>query len=282
MPLAVVYWIGGVFGSLDYIVSGQKRRQKMSKNVISVFGCDEKEAEEIVKLNIRNHCRNVLELMKYPQITPENISTFLDFDGIEYLDQEFKKGRGVLLLTAHFGAKQALQIGLGIKGYPVNQIHYHMDREELSWIQKYISQKQRMKIEKRIPTNFISSKGFMRGAYQCLKDGQILIVAGDGIGLKSHMDKSYFPLDFLGHKMLFPTSIISLARRTGAAVLPAFAIRDEGIKHKIVIGPPIKMDAESNEDIFREFVRILEQHILRIPHLWEFWEEYEQGNLIPT
>ena len=282
MPFSVVYWLGGLLGSLDFHFTNRKQVQKMSANIAKVFGCGRKEAQKTIKLNFQNHFRNVLELIKYPQITDKNLSHLLYFEGINYLDNELEKGKGVILLTAHFGAKQALQIGLGTKGYQVNQIHYHMTLEELSWVQKHISQRQRMRIEKQIPTNFIPAKSFMRSAYKCLKDNQILIIAGDGIGLKNHMDKSYLPFDFLGDKMLFPTGVVSLARRTGASILPVFVIRDEGAKHKVVIKRPMDINSKSVEEAFQKFVEILEEYVRKYPFLWEFWEEFERGNLIPA
>jgi lauroyl/myristoyl acyltransferase len=78
---------------------------------------------------------------------------------------------------------------------------------------------------------------------------------------------------------LFPSNIISLAKRTGASVLPIFVIRDR-IKHKIVIEPAIEINSKSNEDAFEEFVKILEKYIRQYPSLWEFWEEFEEGVLI--
>ena len=251
----------------------------MSEHVAQVFGCNQKQAAKTVRRNLQNHFRNVLELIKYPRITPPNISDLLYFDGIDYLDNELKKGKGVILLTAHFGAKQALQIGLGLKGYRVNQINYHMSSEELSWVQKYISQKQRIKIEEQIPVNFIPVNGFMRSAYECLKNNQILIIAGDGIGLKSHMDKSYLPFDFLGAKMLFPTGMASMARRTGAVVIPVFDIR-ENSKHRIVFEQSINVEHQTDIDSVTEYVRLLEKYVRQHPALWEFWEEFEEGNLI--
>ncbi len=281
LPFIVVYWIGGVMGDVDYFISGRKRVWKMRTNVSNTFGINGKKAKNIVRKNLRNHLCNVLELMKYPNLNRQRIASLVHYDGINHLNTALEKGKGVILLTAHFGAKQLLQVALGLQGYELNQINFHMNEEELSYIQKQISQRQRISIEKLLPLNFILAKGFMRPVFNCLKKNEVLIIAGDGIGLKRHMDTSYSPFDFLGKKMLFPTNAVVLAERTGAIIVPVFVIREK-TKHRIVFEPPVNCDCGSGEHVetVKKYVILLEKYVRRYPYLWEFWEEFDEENLL--
>lgn len=270
-------------GYADYYLSGRTRIRKMCKNISDVFGEGENKAKKIVRQNLQNHLRNILELIKYPQIDRQSISSFVHYEGIAYLNAALEKGNGVILLTAHFGAKQFLQVALGLGGYPLNQINFHMGKEELSYIQKKISQKQRVNIEKQIPINFISAKGFLRPVFNCLKKNEILIIAGDGIGLKRHIDKSYSSFDFLGKKMLFPTRSASLAKRTGALIVPVFVVR-ETAKHRIFFELPLsdsQSDSQNEElSLIGQYVQSLEKYVRKYPSLWEFWEEFDEDNIV--
>ncbi len=279
MPFAAIYRLGTVMGNIDLILSGKRRIQKMSRNISSAFNDSNANVKGIIKRNLQNHIINVLEFIKYPQLNRKNISQILSLEGLEYLDKELSKGNGVILVTAHFGAKQMLQVGLGLAGYKITQINYHMSEDELSFIQKEVSQKHRKRIEEKIPAEFVSSDGFMRSAFKCLKDNRILIIAGDGIGIAGHMKKGYAPMDFLGNPTLFPSNITGLAKRTGASIVPAFVVREQR-KHKIVIHPSIDNIKESDNDIMNDYITILEEYIRTFPHLWEFWEEFEEGILI--
>lgn len=276
VPFSVIYWVGGVLGNIDYILSGRKRTKRMVKNISLVFRNDEKEASRIIRRNLQNHCRTVLEFMKYPQINGANLAKVVSFDGREFLDAELNKGNGVILSTAHYGAKQLLQVALGHKGYPINQINYHMSEDALSFIQKNISQKQRMIIEEKIPCTFISARGFLRSAYRCLKNREVLIIAGDGSGMNEYMEKSFLPFDFLGKKMLFPTGPVSLAKRTGASMIPVFVVREKS-RHRIIFESPINIFGERN---IEHYVAVLERYVRQYPALWEFWEEFERGYLL--
>jgi KDO2-lipid IV(A) lauroyltransferase len=279
VPIYYIYWVGGILGDLDYLVSGSGRINKMAKNLSLVFGSDTKELKKIVRKNLQNHGRNVLEFIKYPQLNSKNMGRFLSFENLEYLEKEISKQKGVILATAHIGAKQLILVGLGLKGYKLNQMNYHMNASELSYVQKNISQRHRKKIEKSIPADFISSNQFLRPAMNCLKENQILVVAADGIGLRAHMNSGYSAFSFFGNQVLFPSKVISLARRTGSPIVPTFVIRNKR-RHRIIFEPAIEMGAESDQDVFRGYIKILEKYIGQYPHLWEFWEEFEEGTMM--
>lgn len=280
LPSVLIYWLGGVMGDVDYYVSGKKRIWKIRKNIAMALGINEKRAGKIARKSFQNHLRNMLELMKYPQLNNHRLSGMVAYDGLDFLNKAVKNGKGVILLTAHFGAKQLLQVALGHKGYPLNQINFHMDEKELTYIQKKISQRQRINIEKNIPVKFIGAKSFMRPVYKCLQNNEILIIAGDGIGLKRHMDlSSCHPFDFLGKKMLLPVNYFHLAKRTGALIVPVFVIREK-TTHRIVFNPALNIDSEKNIEVLNVFIQALEKNILTYPFLWEFWEEFDEDNLL--
>ena len=279
MPFSVVYRMGTAMGYIDYLFSGGKRIARMENNLSKVFKDNRQEIKRIVINNLQNHCRDVLEFIKYPQLNQKNLPKLLSIEGVEVLDKELSKGKGVIIFTSHFGAKQLLQPGLGHRNYKINQIYYHMNHDELTFIQKNVAQRQRQKIEEKIPATFISADGFMRSAYKCLMRNEILIIAADGIGLPEHMNKGYSPFSFLEERVLFPSNTVSLAKRTGASIVPAFVTR-EGTRHKIIFEPALEVNSTSIENTFQKFVKILEKYILKYPSLWEFWEEFEEGNLI--
>jgi KDO2-lipid IV(A) lauroyltransferase len=281
MPLNLVSLIGGWLGDLDYRISSPKRIARMSGNISSALGVTAQDARRIVRQNLKIHMLNNLELMKYPKVTKAKIDDLVTFEHLDRLDCALQKGKGVILMTAHFGAKQLLQIALGLHGYPTNQIHYHMRSDELTFIQKHVAQRQRMRIEAQIPINFISAKGFLRSAFKCLQDNQVLIMAGDGVGLKQYMDKSYHSFEIFNKLMLFPIGPVAMARRTGAALLPVFVVRKK-IGHRIVFETPLRLVERQETEAIATYVKLLELYIRQYPWQWEFWEEFDETVLLTT
>lgn len=279
LSMRTLYRVGTAMGDLDYVCFDHARTRKMLRNVCLALQYERKDARRVVRENLRNNYRNVLELAKYPQLIGAEMVAGVEPRGLEHLDAGLKKGKGVILMTAHFGAKQVLQAALASRGYRINQINYHKSESELSFIQKRVSQKQRLKIEEQIPVKFISASGFLRPVFQCLKANEVLIIAADGNGLKEHMDESHAPFEFLGQRMLFPAKLASLACRTGASAVPVFSIR-EGPRHAIVFEPPLTTEGRSEDEVVRQYVAVLEKYVRRYPELWEFWEEFEEGWLL--
>lgn len=264
-------------GDVNYWISGSKKRKKIRKNISKVFG-DER-SKRILKNIFRNHSRNVLELIKYPQLDQEKIAPHLEFKHKEIIDKESEKGRGLVLMTAHFGAKQFLQIALGLNGFNMTQVNYHMGRHELTAVQKKISQKNRKRIEKSMPINFISAKSFLRPIFRLLDNGEIIIIAGDGTGQKRHMDKSFVEFEFLGKSVLFPTNIVPLARKAKVKIIPVFVVRQKS-KHIIIFEKPLDIKEKSRTVAVRQYVELLEGYIRNYPSQWEFWEEFDEDNLV--
>jgi KDO2-lipid IV(A) lauroyltransferase len=276
-----VWALGGLIGRLDWLASGAGRIAAMAANAARGLGLGRAAALAMVRANLMNHARNVLEFIKYPQLTRDNLERVVSFEGLERLQAARAGGRGVLLATAHFGAKQLLQPALGLLGIPLNQMHYHMQAEELTWVQVKVAQRQRQRVEDRLPCRFLAADRFLRPALEALKNGEVLIVAADGVGLKAHMDRGYQELTFLGQPMLFPVGLLALARKTGAALLPAFVVR-EGWLHRIVIGPELDLAGGDDRTVYAQYVAALESQVRARPELWEFWEEFDERTLLKS
>jgi phosphatidylinositol dimannoside acyltransferase len=276
MPPQAIPLAGALMGRLDLLLSGRGRTTRMSRNIATALNLDESAARRVLLANLANHAMNMLEFLRYPRMDAARCARAVDWEGREHLDAALAQGRGVVLCTAHFGAKQLLQVALGHAGYAVNQINYHLPESNLSWAQARVSQRWRRRIEESIPCRFISAGAFMRDAFRCLRRNELLIVAADGAGIRELMDDSFQPRRFLGRAMRFPTNYVSLAARTGAALLPVFAVRD-GRRHRLVFHPPL---AAEGEQAVRDYVALLENHVRRRPDLWEFWEEFQEGELL--
>ena len=276
LPLRAACALGALLGRGDMLLSGRRRVSRMRDNIAAGLNVDARRAQEILLANLRGHAMDMVEFLKYPQMTSEKCRNWVAWEGREHVDEALRSGRGVMLCTAHFGAKQAFQVALGHAGYRVNQINYHLEPDQLSFVGRRVAQRQRLRIEESIPCRFISARGFLRGAFRCLQENEILIVAADGVGLRELMDDSFRPLPFLGKTMRFPTNYVSLARRTGASLIPVFCVRDAW-RHRVVFHSPLSGDDSA---IVEQYVALLEQYVRRHPHLWEFWEEFVEGELL--
>ena len=221
MTFKMVGFVGKATGFLDYLLF-RKRSERIANNLRHAFRneLNDRTCRKTVRKILSNHYTLILEFFKYPQIDEKNISSIVDIEGLENLDNALSQGRGAIIGHCHFGAKLLLIISLGLKRYQINQIAYHMPKEELTYIREKVSLKQRLRIESRFKVNYLYLGNSMRRVFSCLENNEVLMVAMDGKGNLTKAFSGSVCVGFLGQKAYFPGGIPTLSRRKQTPVLP--------------------------------------------------------------
>jgi len=166
---------------------------------------------------------------------------------------------------------------LGLKGYKVNQIEGPVI-EGLSAFGDYCA-RQKVALEKSIPATLINGRQFLRPAFDALRNNEIVMMAGDGMGGGKFLGRQ-LSINFLGHRLKFPAGPVVLASKTGASLLPLFTVRNEGdTPYRAILHPPLAVRHERlrEEEVLicmEEFVALLEKYVMKYPFLWHFWDEF--------
>jgi lauroyl/myristoyl acyltransferase len=106
----------------------------------------------------------------------------------------------------------------------------------------------------------------VRPILSAMEANQILLIAGDG--LRATEFKT-FPV--LGNDYPIPTGFVKIALVTGATVLPVFSTPEKG-RIRTTIHPPLRLDSnERIETNLQGYVDVLNEQLLRTPHLWLRW-----------
>jgi KDO2-lipid IV(A) lauroyltransferase len=258
-------------------------------NLLETYGrsLTKAQALQIARQNIQRHYIEHMELYKYATLNTANLSRHITFEGLDHLEQALRQGRGVILVHMHYGCKQFPLVALGMMGYDVSQIGYRDTEEEThSWVHKNVHLRIRMRLENQFRVKHIHVGKSLRPAYETLKHNGILMITGDGIGGVRGAGENYLPLPFLGQTMLFPPGPARMARTTGAVMLPLFCVQQKDFTHLAVIEEPIAMQRTDDRkhdvrEITAQYARVFETFVNRHPEHWMFWEEFQEGVLIP-
>ncbi len=148
-------------------------------------------------------------------------------------------------------------------GYPADIIVRPLDNKYLDrLVNKY-----RTKYGNRL----IPKKNATKAVLRSLNQGQLLgILIDQNVSIG---DRVF--VDFFGQPASTVTGPAVLALRTGAAVIPAFIIRQTEGKHKIIYGQQIELINSGNRqaDIqanMQQFTRAVEECVRKYPEQW-FW-----------
>lgn len=288
-PWRLAYFLGEAVGLADSVIS-RRRRDSIARNLRAVYGSrmTAAEARRIAVRNIQRHYIEHMEFYKYAKLTPANVSRHIRFEGLERLDAALEAGKGAILVHMHYGSKQFPLVTLGLMDYPVCQIGYRDETaEDHSWMHKNVHLRVRMRLEDQFRVTHVHVGKSLRPAYETLKRNGVLMITGDGIGGHRGAGESYIPMPFLGRTLLVPQGPARMARTTGAALLPLFCVQQPDYTHTAIIEAPIRQQLTDNRDAdvrqtTGEVMRIFETYINRHPEHWMFWEEFQEGCLIPA
>ena len=265
------------FAFIAYHFSRNKRRV-IENHLLEMF--DGKLDEGLKREIVRGVFHEFWE-EKFSLVLPRSERTVLrgvDIRGMDRLEQALEKGRGVILwesnaLSNRTRSKQILHA----KGFTVHQIHSENHLEGFlnphpskTWVQRQIIKRMLEKFEMQYLKEIIylprsDSLAFTKILLGRLRQNAILCVSGD-----AHGGQKRIPLPLFHHIELFPTGMVSLAKISGAALLPIFCISEETGRKRLVIEPPISIDRglereRGLENGVSQYVRLLESYIRRYP-----------------
>ncbi|MFT4979002.1 MAG: lauroyl/myristoyl acyltransferase [Myxococcota bacterium] len=223
---------------------------EMSEELVALYGDRPlpRDPRDIVRDAYQQAMFNEIEVLRYPDLNPETIDDTVVIEGLEHLDRALSRGKGAIILIGHFGANQMIMPALGHKGYPMSQLSapppvwadiLRETRTTPLW--ERVLQR-RWELEQRLPVNHINVFKFLRPAFTCLQNNEVLGLAFDGGG-----GKSWVKVDMMARTANVSTQPVQLWRKTGAALLPAVVLRPVGRqRHRLVIEPPLQWQPHNN------------------------------------
>ena len=261
LPIRVASAIAAFLGRCAFYILPEYRNIAID-NLTHAFGSDKTPAQirDIAIKVFENLGRNAAELINFPKINKENIDRFINIEGIDIVDGSFAKGKGTIILGAHFGNWEFLGLTLRVKGYPgsavVKKIYFYKYDNWLNYLRR----------EQDI--NVIYRDESPRKMLKILKDNKILGIVSD-----QDIDsvEGVF-VNFFGRPTYTPVGPVVLARATGASIVPTFVIRERR-RHRFVIEKPIELIDTGNKEAdivtnTQAWSNVMESYIRRYPEQW--------------
>lgn len=259
-------WAGVVsrfLGNLLFSFSRKYRAIALS-NLKRAFGREMRyhEIEMLAKQVFANLVLIIFEIGWSLRLDKNRLSKYFKIDGLENIRNAYDKGKGVLVLTAHFGNWELLSIVGAMIEYPVSPVVRPLDFKPLDRF--FIN------LRSRFGGKIIPKRRSLRAILRSLDRREMVVLLMD-----QNMDwyNGVF-VDFMGHRACTNSGLALLALKTQAPVVPVFLIR-ENTGFRAEFGPEIPLiitgdkrkDVESNT---LQYNRIIEDIVRRYPEQW-FW-----------
>lgn len=265
LPLPWLSFAGGMLGDVAYLLMRGKRRQIVYKNLKIVLGSNEnpRKLNHIFQASLQNLGKMTLETISWPRLYAK-MDDWLTVEGEEYLKASLKKGKGVITISTHLGSFTLICGKLAQMGYtlyPITRLPHNKAAAE--FLDNYMS---------RCGVRYIPDKPryvCVKKCRQALKNNEMIFLTTD----LNVIDKDAIFVEFFGYKVPTFKGPAVLAARTGAPVHAMFIVRQKGLRHKIIIDPPLSLKNTGNleRDVVTNMAIITkatEPYILKYPEQW--------------
>jgi KDO2-lipid IV(A) lauroyltransferase len=193
---------------------------------------------------------------RFPNINGQNISEWIRYEGLEHYTEAKKAGRGILFATAHFGNWELSAFAHALMTEPMHIMIRPLDNPRIDGM----VEDRRQLSGNHLIVKWDGARAVLRALHQNQAVGVL-------IDQNTSLQEGVF-VDFFGTPACANTAFAKIAARTGAAVIPGFAVwsEDEG-KYVLKFYPPLEISGDAAEDT-RRLHAVLEQVIREHPGQW--------------
>lgn len=263
MPQSWLYGFAKNISSLGYIIARKQRRIALESLAVA-FGQDktDNQIKQIAKDCFTFMAKAGVELV-FLTDRHKLLKRRVEIVGKEILDNALSKGKGVILVSAHFGNFPLMLARLSLEGYKTAGIMRYMRDERAEKI--FMAKRSRLGI-KTIYSQ--PRKTCVESSIHSLRNNEVLFVPID-----QNFGTGGVFVDFFGRKAATATGPVVLAQRTKATVLPCFIIRQRDDTHKIIIETPLNLEKAPDQRQtvtinIQKLTNTIESYIRRYPSQW--------------
>ena len=260
LPLPAVRTAGAALGRFVHFVDRFHRRIALA-NIARAMPSKPMHEQRLVIRRVFEHFGSVLlELIKFDTLSKAEILRRVDCEGEDRVRQAHAKGRGVLFFTGHFGYWEVHAIAHALRIQPLSVMARPLDNPGLN------------SMLERIRTQTGNSVIYRQGAIRRVLR-ELAANRGVAILIDQHLhtpDAVY--VDFFRRPAATTNALAALALRTGAPVIPVFALPLAHGRYRLVYEHAVEPPSADSPDAVREFTQrctdVLEMNIRRHPELW--------------
>jgi len=257
-------FLARVSGVLWFYFAGV-RRKIVKENLITVLG--KADSKDVKKVFV-NFMRVYGDILNIPNMTKSYIQSMIKVKGLDHFARELNKGKGVILVSPHIGGMELAGIYLTSLGLPLYSVAETAGPgiDFFRFYNRYRGHfgNRLLPLEDRkLPFKLI----------RALKKNKIIVLIGDRDILNSGIT-----IDFFGRKASIPKGIAFLSRKTGAPIMVGLlGLDSDSVRYSGILFEPIYPEKfDSNDELLKEVVRLMEKGIKMYPFQWfvfqRIWE----------
>jgi KDO2-lipid IV(A) lauroyltransferase len=206
--------------------------------------------------------RVAVEWARHDQLTAEEMLARVDFHGLEHLEKALARGRGAIVVTAHYGHWELIPSALRFR-LPHFELTPTGRTLRNPWVQTMVASRR----------NLGGGVVLERDTAEIIHALRRNAAVGILVDLRRSRKRGGILVPFLGQRAWTTHGPATIARRTGAALIPAFTRRSQGVRHRIEFLP--ELEQPRGPDLYADTAavtaalnEVLASFILAEPSSW--------------
>jgi KDO2-lipid IV(A) lauroyltransferase len=260
LPMSAVRLCGHAFGRVMFWLDGAHRRIALDNLARAFPSRSAAERRALTKAMFAHFGGLVFELLKFRSLTRQQMQALMDVEGLERIHAAHARGKGVFFVTGHFGYWEMQAITHPFHSPTIAVMARPLDNPKLhEWLER---------LRTMTGNRVIYRQGALRRVLR-----EVSANNGVAILIDQHIHTSEaVSVDYFGRPAATTSALAALALRTGAAVIPVFALPLPGGRYRFIYEHPVEPPPPDSADPVREFTQrctdVLEMYVRRHPELW--------------
>lgn len=236
----------------DYVFSALKRH-------LALFDA---EARVMTRKVYRSFFENALEMASLPFLSAEELQGKFVADGMEHLRRAHALGRGVIIVSGHYGLWEFVPPWLCLNGFKITTVVRRQNNPEVdAWFEG---------MRNRFGARTTDSGFGLREILRTLRNGDLLGLMSD----QNAGDRGCF-VNFLGEPASTVVGPAQIAMKSRAPIVVLAAHRCGSGPHRIEILPPVRPEDYTDDEAGRtqltqHLTSLFENWVRKRPDQW-FW-----------
>lgn len=271
LPDAAGRAIGTVIGLAFYAADGAHRRLAIRQLHAAFPLRSHSECRAMARATFAHFGRLLVALLKFSTLDADGIRARVEYEGDERVRTALGAGKGALLFSGHFGYWELQGIAHPLALPPMSVLARPLDNPYLHALLE--------RTRCATGNSVIYRRGAVRRILRALEADECVAAM---------IDQHIQPVDavtvqFFDQPAATTTAPATLALRTGAPLIPVFAVPLPGGRYRMIYEHPVELPSAGSADPVRELTQrctdVLEMYVRRHPHLWLWmhrrWREAE-------
>jgi KDO2-lipid IV(A) lauroyltransferase len=255
-PLPIAKRLAAIYaGILDRAVP-RLRRVARKNLAMALPEKSERERESIIDGTFRSIGRVLLAIARFPSINRETVAQWIRYEGFEHFEAALARGKGVLFATGHLGTWELSAFSHAIMAAPMGVVVRPLDNPRLD---AFIERRRGLS-----GNHLIGKRDFARPILQALRRNEAVGILVD----QNVVPEAGAFVDFFGKLACSGTTFARIAARSGAAVIPGFAVwSDKEQRHILHFYPEVAITGDLQADT-AAIQKAVERAIREYPDQW--------------